>query len=128
MNKPEQAYSASDTEIIALVWAVMYFRCYLFGRKFVVRTDHAALTYLKKFADQNSRLMRWSLKLAEFDVTVEHRYGRKIPHVDALSSHVGTGLHGGNLCPEDFLQAQGKDKSCQSLKLGYYSDGHEFFS
>lgn len=57
MNKPEQAYSASDTEIIALVWAVMYFRCYLFGRKFVVRTDHAALTYLKKFADQNSRLM-----------------------------------------------------------------------
>jgi len=83
MNKPEKAYSASDTEIIALVLAVMYFRCYLFGRKF--------------------------------------------PHVDALSSHVSTVLHGGNMCPQGFLQEQGKDKSCQSLKLGNYSDGHEFF-
>jgi len=44
--------------MLALVRAVKYFRCYLLGRHFVAETDHVALTYLKKFADLNSRLMR----------------------------------------------------------------------
>ena len=110
-----------------LVWAVKYFRCYLFGRRFVVRTDHSALTYLRKFADQYTRVTRWSLKLAELDFTIEHNPGKKIPHVDALSRHVGAVLHDGSLSPEDFLQEQGKDTYSQSLKLGNYSEGHELF-
>jgi hypothetical protein len=58
MNKAEQNYSASEAEMLALTWATRHFRCYLYGKKFIVRTDHAALTYLHKFADNNSRLMR----------------------------------------------------------------------
>ena len=112
--------------MLALVWAVKYFRCYLFGRKFVVRTDHSALTYLRKFADQNTRRTRWSLKVAEPDFTIEHWPGKNIPHVEALSRHVGIVQHDGSLSPEDFLQEQGKYKYCQSLKLGNYS-GHEVF-
>jgi len=34
MNKAKQAYSASESEMLALVWATKYFRCYLFGAKF----------------------------------------------------------------------------------------------
>ena len=98
--------------MLALVWAVKYFLCYLFGRKFLVRTDHSALTYLRKFADQNTSLTRWSLNLAELDFTIEHRPGKKIPHVDVLNRHVGTILHDGSLSPEDFLQEQDKDKYC----------------
>ena len=45
----------------------------------------------------------------------------------ALSRHVGSVLHNESLSP-DFLQEQGKYKYSQILKLGYYSDGHEFFS
>jgi len=52
MNKPERSYSASEAEMLALVWAAKHFRCYLYGRKFVVRTDHAALTYLTNFGNQ----------------------------------------------------------------------------
>jgi len=63
----------------------------------VVRTDHAALTYFKKFADSSSRLMSWSLKLSELDFTVERRPGTKIAHVDVLSRHVGTVMSGGAL-------------------------------
>jgi hypothetical protein len=33
--------------------------------------------------------MRWSLRLSEFDFEIEHVPGRKIKHVDALSTHVG---------------------------------------
>jgi len=76
----------------------------------VARTDHSALTYFRKFADQNTRLTRWDLKLAELDFTIEHRPGKKIPHVDALSRHVGTVLRDGSLSPENFLQEKGKDK------------------
>ena len=79
MNKAEEACAASEAQMPVLVWGVKYFRCYLFGRKFVVRTDHSALTYLRKFADQITRLTRWSLKLAELDFTIEHRPGKKIP-------------------------------------------------
>jgi hypothetical protein len=83
VNKSEKAYSASELEMLARVWATKYFRCYLYGSRFVVRTDHPALTRLHKFADNNSRLIRWSLRLTEFYFEVEHRAGRKIPHVDA---------------------------------------------
>jgi hypothetical protein len=32
LNGAEQAYSASELEMLALVWATKYFRCYLFGK------------------------------------------------------------------------------------------------
>jgi len=86
LNTAEQAYTASEAEMLALVWATKYFRCYLYGTKFIVRTDHSTLTYLRNFADLNSRLLRWSLKLSELDFVVEHRPGTKIAHVDALST------------------------------------------
>jgi len=89
LNTAEQNYTVSEQVMLALVWATRYFRCYLYGKRFLVRTDHAALTYLQKFADHNSRLLRWSLKLSELDFVVEHRAGSKIGHEDALIRHVG---------------------------------------
>jgi hypothetical protein len=67
-NRQEQIYSASESEMLALVWATKHFRSYLLGKKFLVRTDHAALTYLRNFSDQNPRLLRWSIKLSELDL------------------------------------------------------------
>jgi len=89
LNIAERAYTVSEQEMLALVWATKQFRCYLFGKQFLVRTGHSALKYLQNFADQNSRLMRWSLKLSEMDFVVEHRAGSKIGKVEALSRHVG---------------------------------------
>ena len=51
-----------------------------------MRTDHAALKFLRNFADY-SRLMHWSLCLSEFDFEIEHARGSKIKHMDALSRH-----------------------------------------
>jgi hypothetical protein len=88
MTGAEQAYSASEAEMLSLVWATKHFMCYLYGRQFLVRTDHSALSYLRNFADHNSRLMRWSLKLSELDFVAEHKARTKIAHFDALSRHV----------------------------------------
>jgi len=127
LNRAEEAYSASESEMLALVWATNVFRCYLHGKKFLVRTDHSALSYLRKFSDHNSRLMRWSLKLSELDFVVEHRPGSKIGHVVALSRHVGAVLHEDSLDKERILSEQQKEELCTTQEPGTYSSKREFF-
>jgi hypothetical protein len=58
MNKAEQTYSVLEAKKLALAWATKYFRCYLYLKQFLVRTDHSAPSYLHNFADNNSRWMR----------------------------------------------------------------------
>jgi len=127
LNNAEQAYTTSEIEMLALVWATKYFRCYLYGTKFIVRTDHSALTYLRNFADHDSRLLRWSLKLSELDFIVEHRPGTKIAHVDALSRHVGTVTLNNCLDKTTFLQEQKKDAFCKKQINGSHSSNSDFF-
>jgi len=51
MNTAEERYAVFEGEIPELVWATKQFRCYLYGNKFLVRTDHSALTNFQNFAD-----------------------------------------------------------------------------
>jgi hypothetical protein len=127
LNTAEQAYTASEAEMLALVWATKHFRCYLYGTKFVARTDHSALTYLRNFADSHSRLMRWSSKLSELDFVVEYRPGTKIAHADALNRHVGTVMLNSCLDKAKILQGQKKDAFCMKQNPGSYSSKSEFF-
>jgi len=110
LNRAEQSYSASESEMLALVRATKCFRCYLHGKKFLVRTDHSALSYLRKFSYYNSRLMRWSLKLSELNFVVEHKPGSKIGLLDALSRHVGAVMHEDSLDKERIFSEQQKDE------------------
>ena len=47
--------------------------------------SRAALQYLKKQKDHNAKLMRWSLKLSEYDFDIIHKPGRLHLDADALS-------------------------------------------
>jgi len=42
----EQKYSVGERGALACVWAVEKWHTYLWGRKFLLRTDHQALTTL----------------------------------------------------------------------------------
>jgi hypothetical protein len=128
LNKAERSYSASELEMLGLVWRTKYLRCYLYGIKFLVRTDHAALSFLHKFADNNSRLMRWSLRLSEFDFCVEHTSGPKLTHVDALSLHVSTVGGKTVLTKQLILEEQCKDSFCGRQKQARLTPRSEFFS
>jgi len=113
--------------MVALVWATRYFRCYLYGKRFLVRTEHAALTYWQKFADHNSRLLRWSLKLSELDFVVQHRAGSEIGHVDALSRHVGTTTNPNPLSRKSIWQEQSKNAFCRRQNPVTYHSKSEYY-
>jgi hypothetical protein len=126
MNKAEQNYSASEAEILAVTWGTRRFRCYLYGKRFIQRTDHAALKYLHTFADNNSRLLRWSLRLSEFNFEVEHRPGTQIRHADALGRAFE--VQEQEVPREVVKTAQVGDKICQSLQHGPATTKSECFT
>lgn len=72
-------------EALAIVWEVEYFRCYIYGTKFTIITDHNPLIWLMETKSTNSRVMRWSLKLQCYDFTIQHKPGKVHSDVDPLS-------------------------------------------
>lgn len=63
LNQSEERYSTIEKELLAVIWAVKYFRCYLYGRKFTICTDHRPLIWLDKLKEPNSKLQRWKIRL-----------------------------------------------------------------
>lgn len=92
LNESEQRYSTIEKELLAIVWACKYFRPYLFGRKFTIVTDHRPLTWLFNLKEPNSKLVRWRLKLEEFDYKIVYKKGKLNSNADALS-RVQINLH-----------------------------------
>jgi len=63
----------------------------------------------------------------KLDFVVEHRAGKKMAHVDALSRHVGTVVQGGTLEKEDVLREQTEDTYCLKQSPGTYASRKEIF-
>ena len=78
----------------------------------MLRTDHAALKYIHNFAGNTSGLLRWSLRLSEFDFVVEYRPGSQIKHADALSRAVQALTKDLEISRDQVKKAQAVDKFC----------------
>ena len=84
LPKEQRNYSATERECYAVVWATLTLRPYIEGTRFVVRTDHNALRWILTTNDPQRRLMRWRLRLVEFDFEIVYRPGRVHQVPDAL--------------------------------------------
>ena len=73
LDRREQNYCVLRRELLAIVFFLKHYKQYLLGREFRVRTDHAALTWLRKTPDPIGQQARWLEVLEEFNFTVEHR-------------------------------------------------------
>jgi hypothetical protein len=85
LNKAERNYCITDKELLAVRYFIEYYRQYLLGRKFCVRTDHQALIWLFSLKEPKGRIARWLEILSAFDFSVEYRAGPKHGNADTMS-------------------------------------------
>jgi len=85
LSKCEICYCATRKELLAVVYFVKYFKHYLQGRRFTLRTDHAALQWLQKIPEPVGQQARWIGFLEEFEYDIVHRQGKLHANADALS-------------------------------------------
>nr|KAG5702720.1 hypothetical protein BaRGS_013357 [Batillaria attramentaria] len=88
LNDAERRYATVERECLAVVWAIGKFELYLYGREFVLQTDHGSLQYLHQAKLTNSRLMRWALLLQPFSFRVQVIPGKENVGADFLSRFV----------------------------------------
>ena len=85
LSKPERNYCVTRKELLAIVVFLKKFRQYLYGRRFIVRSDHGSLRWLMNFKDPQGQLSRWLQVISEYDLTIVHRPGRSQRNADSLS-------------------------------------------
>jgi len=84
-NRAEQNYCVTRRELLSVVYFTGYFRQYLLGRTFKIRSDHAALQWLRKTPNPIGQEARWLEKLEEYDYTLVYRAGKQHSNADAMS-------------------------------------------
>ena len=85
LNPAQQKYCTTRRELLAVVATQDHFKGYVWGPKFVVRTDHAALVWLKNLKNIQGMLARWLAKLQQFHFDIIHRPGTQHGNADGLS-------------------------------------------
>lgn len=84
-TKGESNKSVIEQELTAIHWAVQFFKPYIYGTKFLIKSDHKPLTYLFALKNPSSKLTRMRLDLEEFDFDIEYIKGKDNCGADALS-------------------------------------------
>ena len=85
LNKAEKNYCITEKELLAVRFFIEYFRQYLLGRRFLVRSDHQALVWIFRLKEPRGKVARWLEILSQYDFAIEYRPGKKHGHCDALS-------------------------------------------
>jgi hypothetical protein len=84
-NRTERNYFSYAGECLAAVWGVSHFRVYLYGRRFVLLTDHEPLKWLMTNKKLTGMHARWAHILLEYDFEIRHRPGKRSGDADGLS-------------------------------------------
>lgn len=114
LTQTEQNYSTIEKELLSIVWSAKYFRPYLFGRKFTIVTDHKPLTWLFSLKEPNSKLVRWRLKLEEYDYTIIYKKGTKNTNADGLSRIEPESMEINHLSDDDSNSSRSSNQDTQS--------------
>lgn len=85
LNPAQQQYCTTKRELLTVVTFMKHFKHYLLGQKFIVRTDHAPLIWLRNFKEPEGLIARWISVIETFDYTIQYRPGRQHLNADTLS-------------------------------------------
>ena len=141
MTDTERRYAQIEKEALAVTWACEKFRNYLLGRQFHIESDHKPLIPLlnsKHLDTLPPRVLRFRLRMATFDYTVQHVPGKLLYTADTLSrapnsesgegclllqkevetfiSSVTSTLPASKLRLEEYRKCQGQDSVCSKVR------------
>ena len=87
LTDTETRYANIERELLAIVFGCEKFHTYLYGRSFVVESDHKPLEMicLKNLISAPVRLQRMLLRLQQYDMVITYRPGKEMLLADALS-------------------------------------------
>ena len=81
LSPAERRYSHLDKEALAIVFGVGKFHRYIFGRRFLLYSDHKPLIHI--FGESQSvpvmasaRLQRWALTLSSYTYSIKYKSGK----------------------------------------------------
>lgn len=92
-----------EKELLAVHWAINYFRSYLYGKRFTVITDHRPLVGLFSNRTPSTKLNNVRLDLSDYNFDICYRPGHS-NNADALSRIKITSEELQSLIPENTVQ------------------------
>jgi len=114
LTNAERRYCITRKELLGVVYGLKKYRQHLLGREIDVRTDHAALTFLKNTPEPIGQQSRWLDLRAEYVIEIQHRPGHVHSNSDALSRRPCE-RGGGKECPQCLRTIAGS-KAAQARK------------
>ena len=75
LNEAQRNYTTTEKELLAIVYALDKFRAYLVGSDIIIYIDHSTLKNLLTKQNTKARLIRWVLRLQEFNLQIKDKMG-----------------------------------------------------
>jgi len=83
-SKTEKNFCVTHKDLLAVIDSTDFFLHYLYGRKFVIRTDHISLKWLMSFRNLEGQLARLE-QMQQFNFEIIHRKESLHSNADDLS-------------------------------------------
>lgn len=87
LSKTERNYCVTRRELLAVVNSIKFLHHYLYGRNFIVRSDHISLRCLMSFRKLEEQLARWLERLQQYDFDIQYQKGNSHRNADSLLHH-----------------------------------------
>ena len=89
LTPAEKNYSQLEKEALGVVFSVQKFHKYLYGRHFIIESDHRPLSFILRNSKvisptTSSSIIRWTLTLSAYSFTIRHKPGRDLGNADVL--------------------------------------------
>ena len=85
LNATQAKYGAPELEMYAAYYFILKNHSYLCSRKFILRVDNQALSWLKTYSTDQALIARWVMALEKYHFKVEHRPRTQHRNADGLS-------------------------------------------
>ncbi len=87
LTKTEQQYANIEREMLACVFGAEHFHQYVFGKHFVIESDHKPLEMItkKSLTVTPARLQRFLMRMQCYNFRIQYRPGKDMALADSLS-------------------------------------------